>query len=175
MPAENINMDGPLEKLLDRLISVIGEEATLFEKFLDRLEQQQQALIQNDRTRLRDLTEELHGVVARSVKLEKERAEAVEQIRIVGGSSEDLNVSRICDMADESRSTQLKNLRETILGLYSNIEETRMRNGLLVEQSLEQIRHTMELLGRIPAHQETYQRRGGLARKFVPLGIDRRV
>jgi flagellar biosynthesis/type III secretory pathway chaperone len=168
-------MDGSREELLDRLISVIREEAILFEKFLRLMEQQQQALINNDAETLRNATEELHGVVGRSFKLEKDRAEVVEEIRVVEGTMGDLNVSKICDMADENRSTQLKNLRETILGLYSNIEEIRMRNGLLVEQSLDQIRHTMELLGHIPARKETYQQKGGLSREFVPLGIDRRV
>ncbi len=168
-------MDGTLEKLLDRLISIIGEESSLFEKFLELLEQQQQALIHNQTDNLRRVTEDLQAIVADSHRLEKERVTVVEEIRVLGGTEDDLNVSRICDMADENRSLQLKNLRETILGLYSNIEETRMRNGLLVEQSLEQIRRTMELIGRIPARKETYQKQGGLSREFVPLGIDRRV
>jgi flagellar biosynthesis/type III secretory pathway chaperone len=168
-------MDGPLDKLLDRLISVIGGEAALFQKFLELLEKQQQALIQNDTEGLGSITEGLHAIVARSQKLERERAEVVEQIRITGSAEDDLNVCRICDMADENRSIQLKNLRETILGLYSDIEETRMRNGLLVEQSLEQIRHTLQLISRVPSRKETYRQKGEVFRDFAPLGIDRRV
>jgi len=168
-------MDGTTEKLLDRLIAVIGEEARLFEQFLGLLEHQQKMLIIGDGPELQTVNGRLQTVIAQSQRVEKERAEAVEALRAAGGMAADLTIARICDMADTERSLQLKNLREIILGLYGRIEETRMRNGLLVEQSLEQIQHTLETLGRVPAHRETYQQHGGRTAEYVPLGIDRRV
>ncbi len=160
---------------MDRLISVIGEEAELFEEFLQLLEQQQHALINNDTENLKNTTGRLHNVAVRSQQMEKDRADVVEEIRLLNGAEDDLNVSKICDIADSQRSVQLRNLRETILNLYSSIEETRMRNGLLVEQSLEQIRNTIEIMGRIPARKDTYKKQGGVSREYVPLGVDRRV
>ena len=173
--AENTNMDGAIEKLLDRLITVIGDEARLFETFLELLEQQQQALISNDGEVLRSVTEQLHHVVTGSQELERERAEVINQLRPLRGAGEDLTITTICDMADAGRSSHLRSLRETILSLYSKIEETRMRNGLLVEQSVEQIRHTLEMIGRIPAGRGIYQKQGNVAREYAPLGINRRV
>lgn len=168
-------MDGTKEKLLDKLITVIGEEALLFEKFLALLEVQQKALINSKAEELATVTSQLQEVVTRSKELEAERIRAVEDIRLYGGAEEDLNVAKICDMADTQRSVQLKHLRETILGLYSQIEETRMRNGLLVEQSTEQIRHTLEVIGRVPTNKDVYQRKGGISRQYAPLGVNRRV
>ena len=99
----------------------------------------------------------------------------IEEIRQNAQYSGDLNVTKICNMADKERSLQLRHLRETVLSLYARIEETRMRNGLLIEQSLEQIRHTLDMIGRIPAKKELYQRQGGLAPTGNSLGLDRRL
>lgn len=172
---ENKSVDGTVEKLLDRLITVIGDEAVLFEKFLAMLERQQYALIHNDVDDVQTVTSELQTVVLQSQKLETARAEIVDEVRRHKGAQENLTVSRICDMADESRSTQLKTLRETVLDLYSRIEETRMRNGLLIQQSMEQIRNTMEMIGRIPSQKQNYQGKGAVSREYAPVGVDRRV
>jgi len=160
---------------LDRLITVIGDEAVLFEQFLELLERQQNLLIANDVADLQEVTGRLQIVAMESRRLETERGRVVEEIRCANNSHDDLTVSRICSMADEARSSQLKLLRETVLNLYSRIEETRMRNALLIRQSLEQIQNTMETIGRIPAQKEIYQGRGGLAKSFSPIGVDRRV
>lgn len=164
-----------MEKLLDKLISIIGEEAKLFETFLKLLEYQQTALIENDADKLNDVTADLQRIVTNSQQIERARAEAVENIRSQNGAEDDLNVAKICEIADSQRAIQLKNLRETILGLYSRIEETRMRNGLLVEQSSDQIRHTIELLGRVPAQKQAYGNLGHVQNDYNPIGINRRV
>lgn len=168
-------MDETRDARLDRLIAVVGEEARLFEQFLSLLERQQEMLVKGDRTELQTVSTRLQTVIARSQQMERLRAEAVEAIRAQDGMEADVTIARICEIADMERSSQLKNLREVILGLYSRIEETRMRNGLLVEQSLEQIQHTLEMLGRVPARRETYQQQGRRNEEYVPLGIDRRV
>jgi flagellar biosynthesis/type III secretory pathway chaperone len=168
-------MDETRDARLDRLIAVIGEEARLFEQFLALLEHQQEMLVIGDRTELQAVTTRLQTVITRSQQMERQRAEAVEAIRARDGVDADVTIARICEIADRERSMQLQNLREVILGLYSRIEETRMRNGLLVEQSLEQIQHTLEMLGRVPACRETYQQQGRRNEEYVPLGIDRRV
>lgn len=168
-------MDGTTGKLLDRLISVIGEEARLFEEFLGLLERQQQALIGGDTDTLPDITSRLQTIISQSQQMERARIEAVEAIRRQDGTETDLTVSRICDMADAERSVQLRHLRETVLALYSRIEETRMRNGLLIEQSLEQIQHTLQTIGRVPARPETYQQQGCCAHEYASVGVDRRV
>jgi flagellar biosynthesis/type III secretory pathway chaperone len=168
-------MDETRNARLDRLIAVIGEEACLFEQFLALLEHQQEMLVKGDRAELQAVNARLQTVIAHSQQMERQRAEAVEAIRTRDGMEADVTIARICDIADTERSSQLRNLREVILGLYSRIEETRMRNGLLVEQSLEQIQHTLEMLGRVPARRETYQQQGRRNEEYVPLGIDRRV
>jgi flagellar biosynthesis/type III secretory pathway chaperone len=173
--ADNNNVNGVSEKLLDRLISVIGDEAVLFEKFLELLERQQEALIANDTDTLKTVTAQLQQVVMQSQRLERERIEAIEEIRHNGGGDGDLNVSTICDMADPERSVQLRAFRSTILDLYGRIEEARMRNGLLIEQSMEQIRNTVDMIGRIPVRKECYRKHGGVSGDVQRLGVDRRV
>lgn len=160
---------------MDRLISIIGDEALLFEKFLELLEQQQKTLIENDTDALNSVTARLQQVVSQSRELEAERVATVEEIRRQGGTGSDLNVARICDMADAARSGKLQAFRNTILDLYGRIEETRMRNGLLIEQSMEQIQNTLDMIGRIPAQKESCHKHGGFSREFNRPGVDRRV
>ncbi len=172
---ENNSVDGTMEKLLDRLITVIGDEAVLFEKFLKLLEHQQDIIIKNKVDDLSEVTSQIQKIVMESKKLEDNRAGIVEQIRQDGCAETNLTVSKICEMADSGRSNQLSCLRETVLDLYTRIEETRMKNGLLIRQSLEQIHNTMEVIGRIPAQKEIYQGKGDLRREYVPIGVDRRI
>lgn len=172
---ENNIVNGNVDKLLDRLISVIGEEAALFETFLELLEGQQQALIANDHESLKTVTARVHEVVTQSQCLENRRIEIIDQIRQSAGAETDLNVAQICEMADVARSSQLRMFRTTILDLYGRIEETRMRNGLLIEQSLEQIQHTIDIIGQVPAQKEMYHKHGGYSRDGHHLGLDRRV
>lgn len=173
--AENKTVDGNVEELLDRLISVIGSEASLFDRFLELMERQQQALIAGDSDEVKGVTAQLQQIAVQSQQLESRRIDIVEQIRIAQGTEGDLNVSRLCDMVDSSRSDQLRSFRDTILGLYGRIEETRMRNGLLIEQSLEQIQHTMETIGRVPAENGMYRPQGGVSREYGRIGLDRRA
>jgi len=173
--AENNTVDGNLEKLLDSLISVIGDEAGLFEEFLKLLERQQKALIENDAGELKVVTNRLQRVVSQSQVLERDRIDIVDRIRALAGSDDDLNVSQICEMADSARSSRLRSFREAILGLYERIEQTRMRNSLLIEQSMEQIRNTIDMIGRIPAQNGAYHKHGGYSRGESRLGLDRRV
>jgi flagellar biosynthesis/type III secretory pathway chaperone len=175
MTADNINVDGVSDKLLDRLISVMGDEAVLFEQFLELLERQQQALIVNDTDELKTVTTQLQRVVLQSQRLEQQRIETVKEIRRAGGADGDLTVSEICDMADPRRSVRLQAFRTTILDLYGKIEEARMRNGLLIEQSLEQIQNTIDMIGRIPMQKQGYRKHGGVSKDFQRLGVDRRV
>ncbi len=164
-----------MNRLLDRLIQTIADEAVLFENFLKLLERQQGALIKGDADVIQETTAELQIVIQQSRQLEHSREEIVEQLRQEAGRDDSLTVSKISEMADAARGSQLAQLRETILGLYTRIEETRMRNGLLVEQSVEQIHHTLNMISRIPERKETYRQQGTLRTEYAPVGVDRRV
>jgi len=175
MTAENNTVDKALAKLLDRLISVIGDEALLFEKFLELLEQQQKALIENDTDELKSVTTRLQQIVSQSQKLEAERVATIEEIRCQAGEESDLDVARICDMADSARSSRLHSFRNTMLDLYGRIEDTRMRNGLLIEQSMKQIQNSIDIIGRITTQKETDHKHGSFSGEFRRPGkADRR-
>lgn len=169
------NVERNVTRLLESLVTIIAEEAQLFKNFLHQLEVQQKALVERDTSNLKEATTILQKVVAESQSLETRRIDTVEEIRRLKGTDEDLNIAKICEMADPTEASQLKTLRETILGLYEKIEETRMRNALLVEQSMEQIHHTIETIGQISVGHQVYQRRGGFNRDGASLGLNRRV
>lgn len=168
-------VDNNITRLLESLVTTIAEEARLFKNFLHHLEVQQKALVGRDHAKLKEATSNLQREVLLSQELEKSRIETVDEIRRLKGTEEDLNIAKICSMADPNEAAQLKNLRETILSLYGRIEETRMRNALLVEQSMEQIHHTIATIGQIPVGPQVYHRRGGINREGASLGLNRRA
>lgn len=169
------SVDANVARLLESLVTTIGEEAQLFKNFLHHLESQQKALVERDSANLKEATTRLQQVVAVSQELENSRIDIVDEIRRLKGADEDLNIAKICNMADPNEADQLRRLRETILELYERIEVTRMRNALLVEQSMEQIHHTIETIGQIPVGHQVYHRSGGVNRERASLGLNRRV
>jgi hypothetical protein len=168
-------MDGILKTLLDRLIRVIEEEARVFERFMRLLEEQQQCLMASDTGRLSSITVRLQQVLSQSQKLEEERSILVGEIGRHRGNGSDMTVAEICDLADPGQSLQLRELQETMLAQSERIENSRVRNRMLIEQSLEQIHHTVEMLGKVPAAKETYRSKADRYSEPGRLMVDRRA
>jgi len=162
--------------MIDELIDIIGREATLFESFLALLEQQRDALAGNDLQRLNDVTSQLRERLVESQLLNQKRELVIHRIKVANAIDGDLSVTRLLELVDETQAGQLRQLRQTILGLHDKIAERRNVNAMVLNRSREYIVKMMEMLSRVASPQSTYDGRPGPVKTgSAALAVDRRA
>src|SRR3990172_6669798 len=114
-----------LSQMVAELIELIGNEAALFEDFLELLEQQQGMLIKNDLDGLNRIKARRRKKVVESRLLNKQREELISIIKSTNAMVGDLCVSRLIGLIDEDRGSRLVQLRKIIDSLNSEISEIR--------------------------------------------------
>ena len=164
--------------MVDKLIDIISREANLFEDFLGLLERQQKALVENNVAELNAVTELQREKVTQSKRFNDERERLLAEIKQANAIEGDLTVTRLLQMVDDNRATQLTELRQSILDLNDRILKTRNQNAMLLNRSREYIRKTMEMLSRVsrPAD-DTYSSAGagGGSTETRNVALDRRA
>ncbi len=161
--------------MINRLIEIIGKEATLFESFLALFEKQQEMLVTNDADGLNVVTEQLREKVVESRLLNKQREELVEEIRLDNRIEGDLNVTRLLDIVDDEQASQLVRLRELITTLNDKIATTRNQNAALLNQSREYISNMMSMLSKLSHPEPAYSSTGAGSQASYNVALDRRA
>ena len=161
--------------MIDKLIEIIGQEATVFAEFLSLLEEQKQALVRNDIPLIENTTARQREKLTQSHNLNREREEIVALIRIENDFIEDCSVNQLLELADANQSERLIQLQDIILDLHEQIEKTRNSNALLLNQSREFISRTMSMLCDMNRPAGNYTSTGKSSDTQVSLIMDRRV
>ncbi len=174
MPKELIENSADSELVLE-LIQVLEREASLIETFIDLLEQQQKALVQNDIAELNRVTDLQRKRVAESAELSRRREKLIGQISEVYDEKDDINITRLISLVSAGHANDLSRIKDNILELNDKVAKVRNQNELLIEQSRENIRVTMEILGNIKSPQYNYKKEGRTAGSDASLAMDRRA
>ena len=162
--------------MIDELIKIIGREATLFESFLELLEQQQKMLVENNLDGLNQVTAEQHERLTESQMLNSQREKVVAKIKKDKNIEGDLNITRLLSLIDQQQADRLEQLQNLIIGLNDKIIETRNQNAILLNRSREYISKTMDMLSRINTPKSpTYGQTGESEAQQNSLAIDRRI
>lgn len=158
------------------LIEVIGAEVVIFEKFLQTLQRQQDALVDNNLELLNETTTELEALTLETRETEERRREIVG--RIIADlelEPDDVNLTQLATLATASESSELTNLQQTLLDLHEQIQGAKSRNEFLIKKSMEYLDATLTQLSgeeqgknyQAPTQKNNESRR--------PLSLDRRV
>ncbi len=174
MPKELIENSADSELVLE-LIQVLEREASLIETFLDLLERQQKALVQNDIAELNRVTDLQRKKVAESAELSRRREKLIGQISDVYDEQDNINISKLISLVSAGHADNLSRIKDNILDLNDKVATVRSQNELLIEQSRKNIRVTMEILGKIKSPQYSYEKEGRAAGNDTSLAMDRRV
>ena len=161
--------------MINRLIEILGREAALFESFLQLLEQQQKALVENDADELNRVTVLQREKLIESNILNKQREDILENIRADNAITEDLTVMRLLAMVDQNQADQLSLLRKSILLLNDKILKTRNQNAMLLNKSRHYIQRMMEMLSRVGKTDNGYSANGTENNTSMTVALDRRV
>ena len=137
-----------MEAKIIRLIKLIGEEVLIFETFLQYLNRQQEALVNNNLEALQTVTRDQEQLAQRTTQVEQERRNLVAEISFdLQRDHHDLTLTELTKLVSEPESNQIHALQTTLLGLHEQISTLKSRNDFLIRKSMEYINTTMSQMG----------------------------
>jgi len=161
--------------MIDQLIDTLAREAALFESFLGQLEEQRQALLNNDVDRLNEVTAAMREKYVESQTIVRQREELVEQIKRANNLDGDVNVTRLVELVDEQQAGRLSHMRDLICGLDEKIVQVRNQNAMLLNRSREFIVKSMQMLSQVGRPEGGYSPQGSPAGEGSRVMVDRRA
>lgn len=174
MPKEIIERSSNSELLME-LIGILKKEASLFETFLELLEKQQKALIDNDVSSLNQITQLQKEKLVEGGRLAGIREEVIGKLALEHKMTGDITVGKLINCVSSGQAPILEQIRRIILDLHEKIVTVRSQNAMLIDRSRENIMKTMELLGRFKVSHNNYRKEGKTDRVQTSLALDRRA
>jgi len=129
-----------LNTLVSQLIEVIQREILCLEKFLTLLSEEQKFLVENDVDSLRRSIEKQDEAIRDERQLEETRIKLTDSLagKLKIGK-EEVNISKLIELVEESYSTDLRELQSTLASLYARLERQRKKNEFLIRQSMKYV------------------------------------
>lgn len=158
------------------LIKVIGTEVVIFEKFLQALQRQQDALVDNNLELLHETTAALEALTVETKTAEAQRRKVVAQLTSdLELNPDDITLAQLATLASTSESSELTKLQQTLLDLHEQIQAAKNRNEFLIRKSMEYLDATLTQLSG-EQQQSTYQANSAPVNNARrPLSLDRKV
>lgn len=136
-----------MERELRELESILKAEQKLFTAYLEKLTEQQQYLIENDLKGLRESIEKISLLAQEALTLENGRKKVIEKISgKLKVDKNDITLGKLLDRFKGRNFEDLEHLRNAILDTHVKVAAQRERNQLLINQSMNVIRQTVDYL-----------------------------
>lgn len=169
-----------MEAKILKLIELIGEEVVIFEKFLQYLNRQQEALVANDLEALQAVTLQQEELAQHTSAVEKRRRELVEELSVdLNRHRDDINLSELARLVSEPHGSEIRALQQTLLNLHEQISAIKTRNDFLIRKSMEYLNTTMIQMGIKDAPSAPYSagttQSSAQAKSGATILLDRRV
>ncbi len=132
---------------MKELINILNAEYDVFVKYLERLTEQQQYLIENDMEGTKDSLEKINILAQDAINLETDRRNIIGRLSEgLAMNPEDITIGKLIENLKGPNFEELEELKNTIFDIYSRVNSHRKRNELLIEQSMGIIRQTMNYI-----------------------------
>jgi hypothetical protein len=136
-----------MERELKELINILNAEYDVFVKYLERLTEQQQYLIENDLEGIKGSLEKINILARDAITLETDRRNIIARLSEgLAKNPEDITIGKLIENLKGPNFEELEGLKDTIFDIYSRVNNHRKRNELLIEQSMGIIRQTMNYI-----------------------------
>ena len=146
-----------MEREISELIDILKLEYRVYQTYFELLNQQQEHLIRNDLQAIKSSVEKMNVTTQQAVQLEKGRCAAIAKLsRKIEMKPEDITVSRILEKIEGARFSELENLRNRILDIHAKVIDQKDRNALLIGQSMQMVRETVNSISEMNNPKITY-------------------
>jgi hypothetical protein len=126
-----------LNRLVSQLIEVINSEILCLEGFLNLLSEEQRFLVEKDIDSLGKCIEEQAKTIRDQRELEEARIKLTDSLAAkLKIDKQEVNISKLIELVEESYSTELRELQGTLASLYAKLERQRKKNEFLIKQSM---------------------------------------
>lgn len=138
-----------MASLIEELIETLEKENQVYEELLPVVERKAQVILKNDLQSLQEITTAEQDYVDIIAGLEHNRNKIVSNIAIVMSKKvESLNLKAIVAMLDKqpAEKERLGRLHDSLIEKLGRLKEVNLQNRALIEQSLELIEYSMNLI-----------------------------
>lgn len=149
------------EPLIRELVEIINTEIRLFNRLLDLLKEEQQALLDDDIAAIEACTQAKRRTAEEATGLEVRRRRVVDGISVqLNLQPGDPGLSRIIEAIDRGPGEQLAQMRQTLLDLNQKIRDANGSNAFLIRQSRRYTERCMSILSGRPQDRGRYGKSG---------------
>jgi len=132
---------------LEKVIHYLEKENDIYERLLSISRQKKDVIIDGKINELDSIIKMEGNLIMEVSKLEDEREKAVDDLaKELGCKREELSISYLCSKVVDERTAHLKKIADTIGDTLKELKEINDLNGKLIEQSLEFINFSINLV-----------------------------
>ena len=138
-----------MASLIEELIETLEKEDNIYEELLPVVEKKAQIIIKNDLEELQHITAVEQNFIDQITGLEHNRNKIISNIAIVMYRKvESLNLKAIVAMLENQPAEQEKlgNLHDSLIKKLGRLKDFNLQNKALIEQSLEMIEFSMNVI-----------------------------
>lgn len=146
-----------MDRELKELTGILKAEKEVFVKYLEKLTDQQKALIENNLDDIRSSVEQINVLAREAVNLENGRRTVIDRLsKKLGMAAEDVSVGKLLEKFKGPNFEELERLKNTIIEIHQKVKTQKNRNELLIEQSMSVIRQTVNYINEVRNPKVTY-------------------
>lgn len=132
---------------LDKVILYLEKENSIYEKLLSISKEKKDIIIDGKINELDSIIKMEGNLIMEISKLEDEREKAVNDLaKELGCNREELSISYLCNKVVDKRVAHLNKISDSIGNTLEELKEINDLNGKLIEQSLEFINFSINLV-----------------------------
>ena len=159
-----------MDALIVRLIEVTQKEVVTFQRLLEALEREQQALMHQNTDALATAVREQQGLTEAAAGLEKDRVEIVDRLAVALQEDRDaLTLKRLVERIQGPQAEQLGEIRGALIDLQIKIQKVNRQNTLLIKQSMKYVDKTLQILSGSGNSGGVYEQSGKVENTPSPL------
>lgn len=136
-----------MKALVTTLTEILWKEVRVFERLLETLAAEQEALVRQEVEAVETIVAEQKMLTETTGHLEKARIRVV--ARLAGAVGEDpaaLTLKRLMERVAAPQAEQLAQVREALLEVQEKVRGTNRQNALLIKQSLKYVDKSLQIL-----------------------------
>lgn len=145
------------DPLVVKLIEIINAEIRVFNRLLEVLQQEQQALCDDELSAIEACVAAKQEGAEEGRRLETERLLVVQKLsRRLELEPENCTLSRLVEVVEGWQGEELARMRETMMELNQRIRATNESNAFLIRQSMRYTERCLDILSGQPGNRGVY-------------------
>lgn len=127
-----------MKQIIDGVYELLLEQKAVQETLLDLARKKRDAVVKNDTDELSLIVADEYVALSNMKKIEKQRTKlSNEAAALAGKSPEDMTVTELVELAEESQKAKLEAVRSELMDIIGKLKSQNDENRSLVEMQLE--------------------------------------